>query len=66
MTFFKQLMRLLAATGATFAVSLAPKLVAFLQGKAPSDVSALVWGVVGIVGVFLVNFLVGKIPQSTP
>lgn len=65
MTLFKQLMRLLAAALATAAVSLAPKLVALFQGAPPSDVSSVVWGIVGVVGVFLVNWAVGKIPQPT-
>lgn len=63
MTFFKQFMRILSATLATAAVGLAPRLVALFQGAPPSDVSPVVWGIVGIVGVFLVNYLVGKIPQ---
>lgn len=66
MTFFKSLMKILAATGATFAVALAPKLVALFQGAPPSDVSAVVWGIVGVVGVFLVNWGVSKIKLPAP
>lgn len=65
MTFFKQLMRILSATLATAAVGLAPKLVALFQGAPPSDVSPVVWGIVGVIGVFLVNWAVGKIPEPT-
>ena len=62
MTLFKNLMRVFAAALSAAAVIVAPKLIALFQGPAPSDVSPLVWGVVGIVGVFLVNWAVGKIP----
>jgi len=63
MKFFPQLMRLLAAALAASAVEYAPKLIAFFQGAAPSDVSPMIWTVVGIVAVFAINFFVGKIPH---
>lgn len=63
MTFFKQLMRTLSAALSALAVILAPKLIALFQGAAPSDVSAGVWAVVGLVAVFLINWAVGKIPS---
>lgn len=65
MTFFRSFFRLLAAFLATAVVGFAPKLIALFQGAAPSDVPLLLWGVVGMVGVFLVNFLVGKIKLPT-
>ena len=66
MTFFKQLMRLLASAAATTVIALGPKLVALFQGPAPSDISTVLWGIVGIVAVFLINWGVSKIPQPTP
>lgn len=63
MTFFKNLMRILSAALASLALIVAPKLIAFFQGAAPSDVSAGVWALVGIVAVFLINWAVGKIPS---
>lgn len=63
MTFFKLFLRILASTLATAAIALGPKLIAFFQGPAPSDISPVVWGVVGIAAVFAINFAVGKIPK---
>lgn len=63
MKLFPQLMKLLSAALAGFALVVGTKLVALFQGPAPSDVSPMVWGLVGFVAVFLINFLVGKIPQ---
>ena len=62
MTLFKSLYRLLAAALAASVVEYAPKLIAFFQGSAPSDVSPMIWTVIGIVAVFLINLGVGKIP----
>lgn len=66
MTFFKSLMRLLAAAGASALLMLIPKLIGLFQGPAPSDISAVVWGILGTVAVFALNYLVGKIPQPAP
>lgn len=66
MTFFKSLMRVLSAAGASALLILIPKLVALFQGPAPSDVSAVVWGIIGTIGVFALNYLLGKIPQPAP
>lgn len=63
MTFFKSLMRVLAAAGASALLMLIPQLIALFQGPAPSDISAVVWGILGTVAVFALNYLVGKIPQ---
>lgn len=62
MTFFKQLMRLLASAGATLAVALGPQLIAFFQGPAPSDLPLWLWGLIGTGAVFGINWLVGQIP----
>lgn len=62
MTLFKGLMRLLASAAATFALALAPQLIAFFQGPAPSDIPMWLWGMVGTAVVFGINWLVGKIP----
>ena len=63
MTFFKSLLRILAAGLASAALIVIPQLVSFFQGAAPSDISPLVWGVVGTVVVFVLNLLVGRIPR---
>lgn len=63
MTLFKSLMRILAAGLASFALMIIPQLVAFFQGGPPSDISPIVWGVVGTVVVFLLNLVLGKIPR---
>lgn len=66
MTFFKSLMKVLSAAGASVLLILIPKLIALFQGPAPSDVSAVVWGVIGMVAVFGLNYLLGKIPAPAP
>jgi len=63
MTFFKTLMRTLAAAGAAALLILIPQLIAVFQGPAPSDISPVVWGIVGTVAVFILNLVVGKIPK---
>lgn len=63
MTFFKTLMRIVAAAGASAALILIPQIIAFFQGAPPSDVSPIVWGIAGTVGVFLLNWILGKIPK---
>lgn len=62
MTFFKSLMKVLAAAGASALLILIPKLIALFQGPAPSDISSVVWGIIGTVGVFVLNYILGKIP----
>ena len=66
MTFFKTLMRTLAAVGASALLILIPKLIAVFQGTPPSDVSPVVWGIIGTVGVFVLNILLNKIPKPIP
>lgn len=63
MTFFKSLMRVLSAAGASALLILIPQLIALFQGAPPSDISAVVWGIVGTVAVFVLNLLVAKIPR---
>lgn len=63
MTFFKSLMRILAAALASVALMVIPQIIAFFQGAPPSDVSPILWGIAGTVGVFLLNWLLGKIPR---
>jgi hypothetical protein len=63
MTFFRTLMRTLAAAGASALLILIPQLIAVFQGAAPSDVSPVVWGIVGTVAVFVLNLLLNKIPK---
>lgn len=59
MTFFRSLMKALAAVGSAIVVMLAEKLLVVLSGPKPSDISAVLWGILGTVGVFIVNYLVG-------
>lgn len=66
MTFFKGLMRVFAAAGASALLMLIPQLIALFQGPAPSDISPVVWGILGTVAVFGLNYLVGKIPHPAP
>lgn len=66
MTFFKSLMKVLSAAGASALLILIPKLVALFSGPAPSDISAVVWGIIGTVAVFALNYFVGKIPAPAP
>lgn len=63
MTFFKTLMRALAAAGAAGLLILIPRLIAVFQGAPPSDVSPVVWGIIGTVAVFVLNILLGKVPK---
>lgn len=66
MTFFKGLMKVLSAAGASALLILIPKLIALFQGPAPSDISAVVWGILGAAGVFGLNYILGKIPAPAP
>jgi hypothetical protein len=66
MTFFKTLMRTFAAAGATALLMLIPKLIAVFQGSPPSDISPVVWGIVGTVAVFVLNLVLGEIPHPSP
>lgn len=65
MTFFKTLMRVVSAAVASAAVIVVPKvveaLIALFQGPAPSDISTPVWGAIGAIVVFVLNFVLGKI-----
>ena len=63
MTFFQTLMKIIAAAAASAALILIPQVIAFFQGAPPSDVSPMVWGIAGTVGVFLLNWILGKIPK---
>lgn len=66
-TFFKGLMRVLAAAGATAAVTVvAPALIAFFRGPVPPDVPAWLWGPIGTALVFVVNWAIGKIKLGRP
>ena len=60
--FFKNLLRALAAGAAAGAVIVAQHLIAFFQGAAPSDVSALLWAGISFVAILALNFLIGKLP----
>lgn len=66
MTLFRTLMRTLAAFGASALLILIPKLIAVFQGAPPSDISVVVWGIVGTVAVFVLNLILGKIPHPEP
>lgn len=66
MTFFRTLMRTLAAAGASALLILIPQLIAVFQGAPPSDVSPVVWGIIGTVAVFVLNILLGKVPKPEP
>lgn len=59
--FFPSLMRLLAASLASIAVVVIPKLIDFFGGPAPSDVSGPLWLILGGVVVFLLNYALSKI-----
>jgi hypothetical protein len=61
MTFFPTLMRAIAAAGASALLILIPNLIAVFQGPAPTDISAVVWGILGTAAVFGLNFLLGKV-----
>ena len=67
MTFFKSLIRVFAAAGASVLVLLVPQLIALFQGPAPSDVSPVIWGILGTVAVFGLNLLLAKYgPKPVP
>lgn len=62
MKFFPGLLKALAAGGAAGVVVLVQQVVAYFQGAAPSDVSASTWMIVSTLAVFLLNFLISKLP----
>jgi hypothetical protein len=62
MKFFPGLLKALSAVLAPVAVMLANALVGYFSGSAPSDVSPALWVIIGGVAVFLLNFLIGKLP----
>ena len=62
--FVQNLLKALAAGAAAGAVIVAQQLIAFFQGAAPSDVSAIVWAGVSFVAILVLNFLIGKLPVS--
>jgi hypothetical protein len=64
--FFKNLLKALAAALGAAAVIVAQHLIAFFQGAAPSDVSALVWGGISFVAILVLNFVIGKLPAPQP
>lgn len=64
--FSQLLLKALAAGAAAGAVILVRGLIAVFQGVPPTDVSATVWTILGTVGVFLLNFLISKIPTPAP
>lgn len=63
MTAFKSFMRILAAGLLALAATLAPKLLEWVHGPAPKDISAGVWLIAGTVVAWLINYGVGKIKQ---
>lgn len=63
MKFFPQLMRVLASLGAPVAILVAGKLLELFSGAAPSDINPGVWVVLSGVAVFVLNFIIGKIPK---
>jgi len=66
MTLFKSLMRLFTAALVSTFVELVPKLLAFLSGTAPSDISPMLWAVIGIIGAFGLNYLVAEYGPKPP
>lgn len=65
MKFVPGFLKALAAGLIAAAVPVAQNLIAFFQGVAPSDVSAVLWGAVSFVAVLVINFLVGKVPSQS-
>lgn len=65
MTFFKNLMRLIAAALISTALTFGPTLIEFFKGPAPSDIPAGVWAIVGMIAVFLINLGLGLIKRPT-
>ena len=63
MKFFPMLFKALAALGAPIAIMVVNKLMELFAGQAPSDISGPVWLIISGVAVFLLNFLIGKLPK---
>lgn len=63
MKFFPMLFRALAALGAPIAMMVAGKLLELFSGAAPSDVPGSLWLIISGVAVFVLNFLIGKLPK---
>jgi len=61
--FFTILLKALAAAGGAAALVVLEALRGVFSGPQPSDVSPVVWGIIGAVGILLVNLLVGKLPK---
>ena len=66
MKFFPGLIKAFAAVLAPVAAIVIQKLIAYFQGVAPSDVSATIWVIVSGVAVFVLNYLLGKLPPEVP
>ena len=64
MNFVPGLLKALAAGLIAAAVPVSQQLIAFFQGVAPADVSAVLWGAVSFVAVLVINFVVGKLPSQ--
>ena len=62
MKLFPGLLKALAAGLAVAAPQVVAKLVEYFSGPTPSDVSGPIWALISIVAVFVLNFLVGKLP----
>ena len=65
MKFFPMLFKALAALGAPIAIMVAGKLVEVFSGPAPSDVSGGLWLIISGVAVFVLNFLISKLPRPS-
>jgi hypothetical protein len=63
--FFPGLLKAIAAVLAPVAAMVVRAVIAYFQGVAPSDVSTGLWVILSGVVVFVLNYLLGKLPPST-
>lgn len=64
MKFWPGLLKVIAAALAPVAVIVIQHVLAYFQGAVPSDVSAGVWIIISGVAVFVLNFILGKLPTA--
>jgi hypothetical protein len=64
MKFFPGLLKALSAVLAPVATLVIQQVIAYFSGAAPSDVSPSVWLIVSGVAVFVLNYLIGKLPPK--
>lgn len=65
MKFFPLLFKALAALGAPVAIMVVGKLIEVFSGPAPSDVGGALWLIISGVAVFVLNFLISKLPKPS-